>query len=104
MVPTGRLLGTKGPGRPPPTVRTVSTTNRPGGDQARANGAAMSNVLVGFDGSTVSRAALRWAHRVAQPRAQGLQSVLLGSVAGYVATHATRPLGVGSAPPPAKEL
>jgi hypothetical protein len=68
----------------------------------------MGEVLVGFDESTVSRAALRWAHRVAQPRGQGLQSMLLGSVAGYVAgyvaTHATRPLAVVPAPPPAKEL
>jgi hypothetical protein len=64
----------------------------------------MSEVLVGFGGSTTSSAALRWAHRVAQPRGEGMHTVLLGSVAGYVATHATRPLAVVSAPLPAKEL
>jgi nucleotide-binding universal stress UspA family protein len=33
-----------------------------------------------------------------------MQTVQLGSVAGYVATHATRPLAVVPAPPPAKQL
>ncbi len=56
----------------------------------------MAEIVVGFDGSTESRAALRWAHRLATARGCGVRAVRAWQ---YPASAGT-PAGATTLPPP----